>query len=187
MPSNRIFLHRLQALAAASLIAIHLGSTPTAANKLARQVAVDDLVILNGSQKATLRSWLSKHPGYRPIASNELGKRTYPYAAVGDFNFDGHGDFAILLTRVRGGNNPKIFLVFNGPSKTNNRPNYWFSDGLQEGDILQTMEEKDVRPPHRNGHSLSVGPGESDNIYYIVPRGAGYMREYEAISADDPG
>jgi hypothetical protein len=91
-----------------------------------------------------------------------VGRDYLPYYAFGDFNKDSQLDFAVIV--VNNSDKDRYGLaVFNGPFHSGevNSPAF-FDNGLQKGDALFLKEK------------LIVGPYQSDNIFFLVPKGAKY-------------
>ena len=74
----------------------------------------------------------------------------HPYYAVGDFNFDGIEDFAVVAIDV---NQKRLLAIFNGPLAHRSSPSYLSSDS--EGALFY-FKGRSKREP------LLVGPFESE-------------------------
>ena len=139
------------------------------------------------SIETVLRQWLS--PGWRPLTVNDAlagatkegrefilsgiksrGKNFHPYYTVGDFNRDGAGDFAIIVTGESRGRTRLAVAIFHGPFVRNQlKVLVYYSENVSEGDWLFWMTGD------RFGNRFIVGPPESDAGYVIKPRGNGYV------------
>jgi hypothetical protein len=137
---------------------------------------------LRAEHRAVVREWLKARregAAWRPATTRDWdlgadlsslrvtkGKRDYhPFYAVGDFNRDGRGDFAVMLFRKR----PKQFAVavFNGPfTRGRNRTPAFYDGRVAEGDAIHVIDGR-----------LLIGPFESDNCYILMPRVRRYVAE----------
>lgn len=128
--------------------------------------------------KEILDNWISKNSQWRTAAMNDyddyeraairrmwdsVGRDYLPYFATGDFNKDSERDFAAIV--IEGGGKRYGLLVFNGPFKSADQEPAFFSKSLQRGDALFKKER------------LLIGPFESDNILFLVPKGRTYVLE----------
>jgi hypothetical protein len=148
----------------------------------------DPLAALNAKQRVVLASWLAENDQYGIIEVYYCDFQTrrsscesrliddHPYLAVGDFNADGHGDFAIIL-QVRESNPLRAYLaIFNGPHESVNGE-YAPALLVEDEDFMRLGD--DLFASTVNGRTrLFLGPLESDNGYLIVPRGNIYSLEY---------
>ncbi|MDZ4869723.1 MAG: hypothetical protein SGI91_20560 [Alphaproteobacteria bacterium] len=92
-------------------------------------LAKDGLEQLSPQMQEALTRWLEAHPPLRTIkvlhcdlmrqsiTCEQMLHDGSPYVAVGDFNWDGHDDFAVLLERTLNAG-PDTLVVFNGPLST---------------------------------------------------------------------
>jgi len=158
--------------------------SPTASSDLSGPISLqtDPRAVLDSLQRRVLNHWLGKHRQYAIIkrdfcscADLYYSPGQTPYVAVGDFNQDGHNDFAILLEQtVRLGlsdehDGPSILLVFNGP----------FSRSAKEPAFGATgWQVRDVAAVESDGHTLFVGTSESDNGYSFSAIGNSYELHY---------
>lgn len=131
--------------------------------------------------RTVLRKWLNRKPDLRPatkedagnteglaVAREIYGKNYDPYYAVGDFNLDGHEDFAIgLINR----NKPVKFVIaiFNGPFRIGKMSAPAFFNESFDASYWLYVKPKNL---------LLVGPIETDIGVFIKPRGKGYVIKY---------
>ena len=132
----------------------------------------------NEMQRRILENWLARHPFYGYV-SGDSGLNGEPYAcsnstgssfATGDFNEDGHQDFAVIL-RVRGG--PSHVVVFNGPLASDMQEPAYEADANDLGFFASSA----VRAARLYVETCGVlGPDTSPG-FSLTPRGNTYVRE----------
>jgi hypothetical protein len=123
-----------------------------------------------------LEPWLRSRPDLRlavdadcqcdrDLASlrSDMSDPSYqPYYASGDFNGDGHSDFAVL-TVARADASRRFLVVFNGPFTSNSNPAFI---GRADGILVLS---RPWTPPRR----LLVGPPYA-GAAVLTPRGSAY-------------
>jgi hypothetical protein len=90
----------------------------------------------------------------------------HPYYVVGDFNGDGHTDFAVVV--IRGSTNfTREVAVFNGPFSQNAAKSPAYVGGKHSGALF-------FGPPRPKPWRLIVGPFESEGSL-LIPKGSTYV------------
>ena len=140
--------------------------------------------------KSAVETWFSSNPGFRIAKESDCGdckeqilsiRRGYdgawkiipdyePYYAIGDFNDDGHTDFAIAVISSKRIKRRFRILVFNGPFNDSIRHKPAFTSDL----IDLSGQGLFFGPPRPKPHRLLVGPFESEGIL-LIPKGDGYI------------
>jgi hypothetical protein len=152
---------------------------------------------LTSTQVSVLQRWLSAHRGFRSAAISDcecaediaaMRKGSggpwkpvpdyQPYAATGDFNGDGRGDFAVVVIDTSKSIQEAFrLLVFNGPfSTTLGNPTPAFEKAglnLQGAGLF-------FGPPRPQPYRLLVGGFESEGML-LQPTGRSYR-----LSGGDP-
>lgn len=148
---------------------------------------------LNPVHEQIVDSWRRANPGYR--IANEIdcgdcaeqiqairrgmgGKwkavpNYQPYYAVGDFNGDGHKDFAIAMLSNERGAKKFVLLVFNGPFKSG-----IFTHPAFVSEPMNLAEQGlFFGPPRPKPYRLVVGGFESEGML-LLPKGMGYTWDH---------
>ncbi len=106
------------------------------------------------------------------VSDGNFGEAKSPYYAVGDFNGDGRGDFAIAFVDTR---RPKNFavVVFNGPfgGKRQAAPAFYDEKRFGTDDFLLAYEDEDAG---RAGLQLGIPGGDLTAMLKPRRRGRGY-------------
>lgn len=90
----------------------------------------------------------------------------HPYYVVGDFNDDGHTDFAVVV--IRGSTNfTREVAIFNGPFLENAAKSPAYVGGKHGGALF-------FGPPRPKPWRLIVGPFESEGSL-LIPKGSTYV------------
>lgn len=147
---------------------------------------VEALKGLSPEQKNTLTIWLSKNGSLRPAQDqdcdcdediDEIRRKGLwdkpipnyqPYLQTGDFNQDGHPDFAVIL---KGSYEPerRKFAIFNGGA------------GRQSSDPAFSMDTNSPSTIYLGQeHALRIGVLFSDNFCELKPAGTTYKADCES-------
>jgi hypothetical protein len=146
---------------------------------------------LTAQEQKVLKSWLAQHSEYR-LATDEdcdcaeeikqIKAGTggawkpvpdyHPYAATGDFNGDGVGDFAVVVVDPSKKKKNFALVLFNGPFETGIASPAFVESGLN----LKYMGLF-YGPPRPRPYRLLLGGFESDSGSLLIPSGRGYRLE----------
>ena len=148
---------------------------------------------LTARQSGVVATWLTTHSGFRVATSADCAcaediaqmrkgfggswkpVRDYaPYVATGDFNGDGHSDFAVVVVDTsRPREHSFVLIVFNGPLQSAIPP------------ATFTQRDLDMRGkglffgvPRPKPHRLVVGAFESEGAI-LQPVGSSYRLTHE--------
>ncbi len=135
---------------------------------------------IRSQHRTVLTQWLKTKPALRlateadcknkeglAATRQENGKNYQPYYALGDFNRDGQGDFAVALINEGRRSRRFAIAIFNGPfnAKSLPTPNF-FTEGtdLSDGGLVVLT-----------GDRLVAGVFQSDDCVRLLPRGKTYV------------
>jgi hypothetical protein len=127
---------------------------------------------LNEMQVRILENWLAQHPTYGHISSDAYSctHSSGTSIATGDFNNDGHQDFAVIL-RVSSG--PSHILVFNGPLVNDTQKPAYEADNDNLGFFASSAAK-----PERLYVEICVLGADASPGFSLVPRGSTYEQEW---------
>jgi len=141
---------------------------------------LESAAYLRAPHRTTLQQWLAGQPKLRlatekdcvnkeglTAARQDNGQNYQPYYAVGDFNRDGHEDFAVAV--INQGKRSRRFsiAIFNGPFNTRRSrlPNFLSSGAdLSDGGLVVL-----------SGNRLVAGVFQTDNCVVLRPSGRTYV------------
>ncbi len=141
---------------------------------------MESAAYLRAPHRTVLQQWLTSQPTLRlatekdcvnkeglKATRQENGQDYQPYYVVGDFNRDGHEDFAVAAINPRKRSRKFTIAIFNGPFNTrrSSSPNF-LSPGadLSDGGLVVL-----------SGNRLVAGVFQTDNCVVLRPSGKTYV------------
>jgi hypothetical protein len=139
---------------------------------------LESATYLRAQHRTVLQQWLAQRSALRlatetdcankeglAATRQENGRNYQPYYAVGDFNGDGHEDFAVALISPAKRSNKFAIAIFNGPFNSGRASAAFFTQGvdLSSGGLVVL-----------SGNRLVAGVFQTDDCVLLRPRGRTY-------------
>lgn len=137
---------------------------------------------IRSQHRSVLTQWLKTKPALRlateadcknkeglAATRQENGKNYQPYYALGDFNRDGQGDFAVAFINEGRRSRRFAIAIFNGPFNSTRLPTpNFFTEGtdLADGGLVALT-----------GDRLVAGVFQSDDCVRLLPRRKTYLMQ----------